>query len=109
MFYDNYIRLCAQKKKSPSAVAKEIGLSNAAANGWKRGKYPNDTTLAKLSSYFGVPASELTGEAKKESSPQSGEPLHTIQDWEKALDGLDQEQLKQVMDLVMKKFMEGGK
>lgn len=74
MFYDNYIRLCAQKKKSPSAVAKEIGLSNAAANGWKRGKFPNDTTLSKLSSYFDVPVSELTSEAKKESPPQGGEP-----------------------------------
>lgn len=71
MFYDNFVRLCAQKGKSPSGVAREIGLSNAAANGWKRGKTPNDTTLAKLSDYFGVPSSELVGEVKEKPTSLS--------------------------------------
>lgn len=68
MFYDNYVALCAKLGKSPSGVAREIGLSNAAANGWKNGKKPNDTTLAKLSEYFGVSISELA-EGKKEKAP----------------------------------------
>lgn len=59
MFYDNFIRICAERKESPSGVAKKIGLSNAAANGWKNGKKPSEVTLEKLSQYFGVPVSKL--------------------------------------------------
>ena len=68
MFYDNFIRICAERKESPSGVAKNIGLSNAAANGWKKGKKPSEVTLEKLSQYFGVPVSALTGDAKSATS-----------------------------------------
>lgn len=71
-FYINYVRLCAEKGKSASGVAREIGLSNAAANGWKNGKEPSDVTLQKLSTYFGVPISELTDE-KEKAPTQEGE------------------------------------
>lgn len=69
-FYSNYVRLCAEKGKSASGVAREIGLSNAAANGWKNGKEPSDVTLQKLSAYFGVPVSELTEEKEKAPTPE---------------------------------------
>ena len=72
MFYDNFIRICAERKESPSGVAKKIGLSNAAANGWKKGKQPSEVTLEKLSQYFGVPVSELTAD-KKEKPPVDDE------------------------------------
>ena len=49
-------------KESPSGVAKAIGLSNAAANGWKNGKIPTDVTLQKLSAHFHVPMESLTDE-----------------------------------------------
>lgn len=62
MFYDNLLKLCAQRKESPSGVAKKIGLSNAAASGWKSGKKPSRVTLEKLSIYFGVPVEELEKE-----------------------------------------------
>ena len=68
-FYINYVRLCAEKGKSASGVAREIGLSNAAANGWKNGKEPSDVTLQKLSTYFGVPISELTDEKESAGEP----------------------------------------
>lgn len=73
-FYKNYCRLCAEAGKSVSGVASEIGLSNAAASGWKKGKMPNDTTLDKLSRYFDVPVEVLTSEEriKKESAGFSG-------------------------------------
>ena len=55
-----------------SGVAAAVGLSNAAANGWKKGKIPNDTTLTKLSEYFGVTVEYLkTGEEK--APTQTGE------------------------------------
>lgn len=74
-FYDNYIKLCAAHDKSPTAVSKEIGLSNAAASGWKNGKKPSAVTKQKLSDYFGVTVEELTGEEQKEkpSTPEDAE------------------------------------
>lgn len=71
-FYDNYIKLCAAHDKSPTAVSKEIGLSNAAASGWKNGKKPSAVTKQKLADYFGVTVEELTGEEQKEK-PTPGE------------------------------------
>ena len=58
-FYKRYCELCAASGKTVSGVAAAIGLSNAAASGWKKGKIPNDTTLAKLAAYFGVPVESL--------------------------------------------------
>lgn len=75
-FYDNYIKLCAVHDKSPTAVSKEIGLSNAAASGWKNGKKPSAVTKQKLADYFGVTVEELTGEEQKEKpTPSEGSGL----------------------------------
>jgi transcriptional regulator with XRE-family HTH domain len=75
-FYDNYIKLCAVHDKSPTAVSKEIGLSNAAASGWKNGKKPSAVTKQKLADYFGVTVKELTGEEQKEKpAPSEGSGL----------------------------------
>lgn len=72
-FYDNYIKLCAVHDKSPTAVSKEIGLSNAAASGWKNGKKPSAVTKQKLADYFGVTVEDLTGEDQKEKPSTAGE------------------------------------
>ena len=70
-FYDNYIKLCASCGKNPTTVSKEIGLSNAAASGWKNGKKPSAITKQRLADYFGISVSELTGEEQKEKpAPQ---------------------------------------
>ena len=72
VFYKNYLSLCAKANKTPSAVASAIGLSNAAASGWKKGKEPSDTTLQKLANYFGVTVEALTNE-NKPALPQENE------------------------------------
>lgn len=74
-FYKNYCDLCARLNVTPSFVASRIGLSNAAATGWKKGKQPSDVTLAKLSDYFSVPVLELTGEQKEKPSAENDEGL----------------------------------
>lgn len=61
MFYDTFLELCAAKGESPSRVAKKIGLSNAAASGWKNGKTPSQVTLVKLANYFNVTPDYLLG------------------------------------------------
>lgn len=64
-FYKRYTELCAEKGFTPSGAAAAIGLSNAAANGWKNGKFPTDVTLAKLSALFGCSVEYLAGEKEK--------------------------------------------
>lgn len=60
-FYKNFVSLCTKNGLNPSGVAKAIGLSNAAATGWKKGKMPNDTTREKLANYFHVTVADLIG------------------------------------------------
>lgn len=95
-FYDNYIKLCAAHDKSPTAVSKEIGLSNAAASGWKNGKKPSAVTKQKLADYFGVTVEELTGEEQKEK-PAPGEGSGLDAAFNAALDQLTEQELADVL------------
>lgn len=63
-FYENYVKLCAEHKETPSGAAVAIGLTNAAATGWKNGKKPSDLTLAKLADHFGCTVDDLTWDGK---------------------------------------------
>lgn len=101
-FYDNYIKLCAVHDKSPTAVSKEIGLSNAAASGWKNGKKPSAVTKQKLADYFGVTVEELTGEGQKEKpNTLDGIELEKLSPARRALlealDGMDDENIMKIV------------
>ena len=72
MFYDNYLSLCNSVRKTPSAVALEIGLTKPSVSRWKSGSMPTDATLQKVADYFGITVDELLG---KEKQPTEGE-LH---------------------------------
>ena len=61
MFYDNFVSLCNNVSKSPSAVASELGLSRASVNGWKHGKMPTDANQLKIANYFGISVDVLLG------------------------------------------------
>ena len=55
MFWDNYLKLCTEKKSSPNKVAAELGFSNATCTQWKKkGSTPGGANLKKLADYFGV-------------------------------------------------------
>lgn len=72
-FYSNFLKLCSAKDVKPSRAAAAIGLSNAAATGWKNGKLPQDTTLQKLADYFGVTVNELMSENENKPAPKGNE------------------------------------
>ena len=73
IFYENYVKLCNGKGKSPSGVALEIGLSKTAVNGWKQGRSnPTDATAQKVADYFGVTVAELLGENEQKNKPTTG-------------------------------------
>lgn len=60
-FYDRYVRLCMSVGKTPSKVAREVGLSKSTVTRWKDGGGITDPTAIKLADYFGIPLSELKG------------------------------------------------
>ena len=64
MFYDNFIRLCAQRSVTPSAVMRAIGLNKSSATYWKKGSAPSSDTLQKLADYFGVTVDDLLSEKR---------------------------------------------
>lgn len=77
-FYNNYVRLCAEKNMSPSAAALAIGIKKSNVTYWKSGRNnPSDVTLAKIATYFGVTVEELMSDApsagiKKDPIPKDG-------------------------------------
>ena len=102
IFYENYLKLCAARQESPTAVSKKIGLSNAAATGWKKGKKPSEVTLEKLAVYFGVAREDLTGEEQKEKpSTLDGIELEKLSPARRALlealDGMDDENIMKIV------------
>lgn len=102
IFYENYLKLCAARQESPTAVSKKIGLSNAAATGWKKGKKPSEVTLEKLAVYFGVAREDLTGEDQKEKpNALDGIELEKLSPARRALlealDGMDDENIMKIV------------
>lgn len=73
-FYENFLEQCVKKKISPSAAAKAVGLSGAAATGWKNGKVPFDATIVKLADYFGCTPDDLLSEEKQKPVLPDGLP-----------------------------------
>lgn len=58
-FYENYVRLCNLLKKSPSAVALEIGIEKSTVTRWSKGSKPNKATQIKIADYFGISVADL--------------------------------------------------
>ena len=60
-FYENYVRLCNQLGKAPTAVASEVGIARPTASRWSRGTVPSYPNLVKIADYFGISVGELIG------------------------------------------------
>ena len=71
MFWDNFVIECAKKKKSPAAVAEELGFSNSMPTSWKNGALPRMSSRKKIADYFGITVEELMG-TKKEPAGMDG-------------------------------------
>ena len=61
MFKQRFIRLCNDKKVSPSAACAAIGLSNATFSCWTDESVPRRATLQRIAEYFGTTVAYLTG------------------------------------------------
>ena len=60
-FYLSFLRLCKEKGKTPTAVAKEAGLSKGSPTAWKNGAVPKKAQKEKLCLYFEVSEEVLLG------------------------------------------------
>lgn len=70
MDWNVFLNLCNSVGKSPTAVALEIGLSDAAPSGWKKGAKPRDSVLNRLADYFGVTVDYLLSGNEKPATPE---------------------------------------
>lgn len=59
MFKENFIRLCNKIGKSPTAVCKDLDLSNSVYTQWTETSVPRKATLMKIADYFNVPVETL--------------------------------------------------
>lgn len=112
MFYENFLKLCADRNIAPSAVLISLGMSKGSVTHWKNGKTPHDSTVAKIAEYFGVTVDDLTGNASTVSrtdlfagaSPFKHERVEEIVDQvindlqqqiEKAMEAMSEEELQE--------------
>lgn len=72
MFYEKYVGLCNKRGISPSAAAMDIGFSNAAASGWKKGSPPRGANLKKIADYFNVSVDYFSTKEENSLMPNSG-------------------------------------
>jgi transcriptional regulator with XRE-family HTH domain len=71
MFKQNFIRLCNKKGVAPTVVCQQVGLSNATFSCWTDSSVPRQSTLLKISEYFGVSVEELLSDPKEKSPDES--------------------------------------
>lgn len=54
MFWDKLESLCSKKGISPTAMTREIGISQGNIPNWKKGGFPQKQTLLKIAQFFSV-------------------------------------------------------
>ena len=65
MFKENFIRLCNEKKESPSSVCNKVGITPATYSCWTDTSVPRKATLIRIADYFKVSIDELLANNEK--------------------------------------------
>lgn len=78
MFWEIFQELCQAMSKSPSAICKELGFSNATATHWKNGTIPNGEALIKIADFFNISTDYLLGRTDDPNSHKK-RPILTIE------------------------------
>jgi transcriptional regulator with XRE-family HTH domain len=77
MFWNVFLTLCEQNKKTPTGVITELSISRGSVTHWKSGKVPQHSTLLKLADYFGVSVDYLLGKEEQTKQNTPDEPKLT--------------------------------
>lgn len=104
-FYENYVQLCNQINKSPSAVAIELKIGKPSVTRWKSGVKPRYATAMKVANYFGVTVEELMSDTpsagiKKDPIPKDGAASSAAQEIFDFLDSASGEELADVIKYI---------
>lgn len=68
-FYSSFLSLCSERGVTPSAAARDSGISSGAPTAWKNGAVPKPNQREKLCNYFGVSDDVLLGYSQTEKAP----------------------------------------
>lgn len=74
IFWRNYKRLCEDFGSSPTAVARELGISSGTVTGWKSGRIPRIYALQRIAKRFSVAVQDLVSGAPIEPKTPSPNP-----------------------------------
>lgn len=99
-FYSNFVKLCNETGKKPSAVAVELGLSKSLVTRWKHGGGVSDSTAHLIANYFGCTIEELQGEKKEKLIGVADELDPVTQELFDLVDGMSSEDLLMVIDMI---------
>lgn len=111
MIYDNFLKLCNDIGKTPSAAALDMGLSKTTVNRWKNGGGVTDATALKIANYFGITVEELKTGIKKEPSVPKDEELDKNDAMWSAYDGVLESTNGLSLhdtDIILKMLKDGG-
>ncbi len=75
-YFDMYSDACYAIRKSPSAVALEIGISKPTVTNWRQGGSPNASTKVKINDYFGY---DIEQGIKKEPTADGGNEFSKVE------------------------------
>ena len=100
MFYDNFLKACNMVGKAPTTVLQETGISRSANTRWRNGERPTQANVLKLSEYFGISKTDLTGETylKTTGSDTSSPASSDLQRLSNALEKLNEEGREKLLD-----------
>ena len=77
MAYDRIFKIMKEKELTAYRVSKDTGISQASLADWRKGRSkPKIDKLQKLSEYFGVSISYLTGESDEIDNTQQMQALN---------------------------------
>ena len=107
MFYNNFLKACNSVGKAPTTVLAEAGISKSANTRWQNGEKPTPANLMKLSDYFGISTTDLTGETILKVSTGAvmppGQPSSEAMDIAMAIDRADN-RTKDLVRLALEPF-----
>lgn len=69
MFKQNFIKICSERGVAPTAVLRDIGLSNATFSCWTDESVPRQTTLVKIANYFSITVEDLLRGSDEQPTP----------------------------------------
>lgn len=107
MFWDSFYKICQSRNVSPTSVCKAIGLSNAAATGWKNGTVPKGDVLVKLAEHLGCTTDELLGVQKKQPTEKQAALIQKLKDAQMSDDTA--KQVEQYVDFLIAQQQNLGK